>query len=173
MTKENEISWKTGALLTILQILGRLMVLAFLLAVAFSIFACPPWNCVGESGAVYILPFMAFFTILPLGLILVFATRKSKDEKKYGIKSLKKSKNFLFGLGVFCILSFLLIILTIVIRCSSLDCVYLLSRAPLSAFFFIPIPFLFFLNSYTLLPFGLLFIALSRNTKEDEDGRPD
>lgn len=150
---------KSASLLLMgLQMLGRLLVLIFLFSVAFSMLTCPPWSCHGESVIIYMFPFMAFFTILPIGIILIFSTRKSKFEKDYGSGSMKRFSSFLFVAGLFLVLAFLYQLGFIVLKCSSWECVSMLSKRFVLPFLNL-IPFL---NLYTVLPLSGLLIFSSK-----------
>ncbi len=148
--------------LWLLQIFGRFLISIFLLSLGISLYACPFLTCRGESAAVGFLPFMAFFTVLPLGLILTLSTRKGKGEDSYGSKSMARLSGLLFALGLFFILAFLMQLGVVVMNCSTLACVSMLYRVV----FMVPIIMIIpFVNFYTALPIGILFIFLSKKAK--------
>jgi hypothetical protein len=156
MINDTEIPRSISLFLKILQVSGWLMILIFLLTLGFSFIVCPPWNCYGESGVVYFLPFMAFFTALPLGTLFVISTRKSRGQKKYEKTSLRRFENTVFGLGLFFIFIFLGIICLMLTRCASWECVRGLSQ--FSIFLFV--------NIYTALPLGIFFLIMSKKLKK-------
>ncbi len=55
--------------------LGFFLIFLFFLSVFFAIAICPPWRCGPELQVAYFLPFSAFFSVLPLGLLFLVIGR--------------------------------------------------------------------------------------------------
>lgn len=76
-------------LLLVIEIIGWIFILLFLSALAAAVFNCPPNNCSGDQGLVYVYPFFAFFTILPVGGLMVLGVwiYKYFDKKEKQMKT--------------------------------------------------------------------------------------
>ena len=163
MSDKDEIPKGIITFLRVTQIIGRVLLGIFCLVLVLAVLSCPPWICSGEKGVIYAIPFMAGFTILPLGLVLVLSTRKAGGEKEYGIKSLKNFANALFLLGATFILRIIWFIGEAYWSGFTWDHIMeLLSKREVIPF----VP----LN--TLLPMGMIIIIISmmvRNVRQGKD----
>lgn len=166
MLDTNDASKITICVLWLVQIAGRLLLLSYVLSFLFAFVMCSPWHCPGHSDMAYLLPFMATFTIFPVGLILFFVTRKVKGEKSYGRKSVQKFSASLYLTGLLFILWFLWRVGRVLLNCFEWKCFLIVLQS-------MPLPFVPF---YALLPLGIVFIAFgslvtpSANSNEKTGG---
>lgn len=60
-------------------LIGWFLVCVFFAALGFAILSCPPWNCGGMGdGNVYLLPYLSFFTILPLAISFILLSKMTR-----------------------------------------------------------------------------------------------
>lgn len=131
---------------------GLLLVLLFFVAVGFSILSCPPWSCSGQGFAAYSFAYMAFFTVLPIGIILISFSKKNR----------KELSQLFFNTGLLFIIAFFMFSGLVISKCDlgAWKCIEL--ALSLNFYYF---------NTIIMLPIGIALIFLSR--KNENTSSPD